>query len=334
MEPHMRASAALLVFGSLLFTTAGHAGSVLDRVRHDGFVRCGAEFRPGLVYVGTDGQAAGLLVDVCRAIAAAAIGPEGRFEFYEYESPNSYGAVRDDEHDVFFLTASELIEQGLTGKVVPGPTVFYETTAVMVRESSAPACGRSRRTTDLLSDGRQRHRHIEAWFASHHLDFIRMGYQEQVEMDDAYNVQVCKGLAGEITSLALMRLDGGVNDLNSRILPEPLAAFPIMAATGTTDAEWSAIVAWTVHTIIAGETPTTEWAAGGAVSLPVEAPRTAVAQRLAEARDRRGRGITATSIAATLGRSRPTTCRADSTRRGRKAELCCLLMRNRPFGNS
>jgi general L-amino acid transport system substrate-binding protein len=117
------------------------------------------------------------------------------------------------------------------------------------------------------------HRHVEAWFAAHQLDFVRMGYQEDVEMFDAYNVQACKGLAGEVTTLAQVRLDGGVNQLRSRILPEPLAAFPIMAITGTKDAEWSAVVAWTVHTLLRAETPKAEWAAGGVESLPVvEAP--------------------------------------------------------------
>jgi general L-amino acid transport system substrate-binding protein len=105
-----------------------------------------------------------------------------------------------------------------------------------------------------------------------------MGYQEEVEMNDAYNVQVCKGLAGEVTNLAQVRLDGGVNDLHSRILPEPLAAFPIMAATGTKDAEWSAIVAWTVHTILRAETPKADWAAGGVESLPVKAPELQLAK--------------------------------------------------------
>jgi len=264
------AAASLLL---LLSASAGHAGSVLDRVTSEGVVRCGSEARPGLVSVSPDGRAAGLLLDICRAIAAAVLGPSGRLEFYRYESSKSYDQVRNNEHDVFFFSASEILEEELAGKVVPGPTVFYETTAVMVSESSpvqhvADLVGRPI-CFSLASNG---HRHVEAWFAAHHLDFVRMGYQEDVEMFDAYNVQACKGLAGEITTLAQVRLDGGVNELRSRILPEPLAAFPIMAATGTKDAEWSAIVAWTIHTLLRAEAPKVDWAAGGAESLPIEAP--------------------------------------------------------------
>jgi general L-amino acid transport system substrate-binding protein len=74
-----------------------------------------------------------------------------------------------------------------------------------------------------------------------------------------------------VTTLAETRLDGGVNKLQSRILPEPLAAFPIVAATGTRDGEWSAIVAWAVHTLVRGEVPAAKWASGGLDSLPVVA---------------------------------------------------------------
>ena len=265
--------AAIVLVLSALFAPACHAGAVLDRVTSDGVVRCGGVTRPGLVSVGADGHAAGLLLDICRAVAAAVLGPNGRIEFYQYESSKSYDAVRNNNHDVVFLSASEMLTEGLAGKLVPSTPVFFQTTAVMVSKSS---------TAQHLSDltgrpicfpiARNSDRHLEAWFAAHHLDFIHMGFQEDVEMYDAYNVQMCKGLAGEVTTLAEVRRDGGVNKLQSRILPEPLAAFPIMAATGTNDAEWSAIVAWTIHTLLRAESPTSYWATGGAESLPIKAP--------------------------------------------------------------
>jgi len=262
---------AAVLLASVLFAATGRAGEVLERVRSQGVVRCGGETRPGLVSVAPGGYAAGLFLDICRAIGAAVLPPSSRFEFYRYESSKSYNAVRNNEHDVFFLSASELLEENLIAKVVPGPTVFYQTTSVMVSESS-PA----KHLADLaglpicFSIGSNSHRHLEAWFAAHHLDFIRMAYQEDVELFDTYNVQVCKGLASEATMLAQVRLDGGVNQLKSRILPELLAAFPIMAASGTKDAEWSAIVAWTIHTLLRAEVPTIEWSAGGIDSLPID----------------------------------------------------------------
>jgi general L-amino acid transport system substrate-binding protein len=254
---------------------AVHAGSVLDKVRQAGVVRCGAAPRPGLFGLRPDGHDVprGLFLDLCGAIAAGVLGPDSRMEFHPYEFSKAYEAVRDGSDDVFFLSASEILEEHLAGQVVPGPTVFVQTTAVMVPEGS-PA----QHVSDLagqpicFSLASNAHRHLEAWFAARHVDFVRMGYQEDVELYDAYNVQVCRALAGEVTTLAHVRLDGGINGLQSRILPEPLAAFPILSATGTKDAEWAAIVAWTLHSLMRAEVPTAEWAAGGLDSLPVEAP--------------------------------------------------------------
>lgn len=250
-----------------------HAGSVLDKVRQGGVIRCGGEPRPGMVAIRPDGAATGLFLDLCRGIGTAVLGPSARFEFHLYDAPKAYDAVRDGSDDVFFLTASEILKERLADRVVPGPAVFFQTTAIMVAESS-PA----QHVSDLagqpicFSIGSNAQRHLEAWFAAHHLNFVRMGYQEDVELYDSYNVQVCRGLASEVTTLAEVRLDGGVNELKSRILPEPLAAFPILAATGTKDAEWATLVAWTVDTLMRAEVPTTEWAAGGIDSLPIVAP--------------------------------------------------------------
>ena len=45
-----------------------------------------------------------------------------------------------------------------------------------------------------------------------------------------------------------------------------------MAATGVSDAKWSAIVAWTVDTLISAQRPETAWSNTGAKAMPVVAP--------------------------------------------------------------
>ena len=60
--------------------------------------------------------------------------------------------------------------------------------------------------------------------------------------------------------------------MKSRILPEPLTVFPLMATSATNDAEWAAVVAWTVHVLVSAERPETHWYHGGAKALPIVAP--------------------------------------------------------------
>ncbi len=253
--------------------SVARAGTVVDRVKARGVVRCGSVERPGLASADDHGHWRGLNVDVCRAIAAAVLKSPERIEYHEYETPKDFDAVRNHQDDVYFLTGSEINEQKLAGKLVPGPTVFVESHGVMVPSTSA-----ARHVSDLAKDticfmiGSSVDRSLEAYFGALHRNWFRRAFSEDGEMIDTYNVQNCHAIAGEITTLATIRLDSGVNRLSSRILPDPLMTFPVMATTGTDDAQWSAIVGWTVHTLVSAERPETRWYAGGAGAMPIAAP--------------------------------------------------------------
>lgn len=249
------------------------AGAVLDRIRASKVIHCGGAPRPGLVDLGEDGRATGLYLDICRAVGAAVLGTDGHIDFGQYDSSKAFDAVRNGTDDLMFLSASEIMAEGLADKVLPGPPVFFETTNVMVSVTSPiQHVGDLAGKPICFSLGSSTQRHLEAWFAAHHLDFIRMGYQEDVEFYDTYGAQVCGAMAAELTTLAEVRLDGGVNHLKSRILPESLAVFPIMAGTPVQDPAFSAIVAWAVHTLVRAAAPAAPWTSGGIDALRIEAP--------------------------------------------------------------
>ncbi|MEH1843732.1 MAG: hypothetical protein V7L25_01630 [Nostoc sp.] len=263
----------LTLLGVSCSISTAQAGSVIKRVKEHNVVRCGSVERTGLATEAEPGGWSGLNVDVCRAIAAAVLGSSDRIEYHEYETPKDFDAVRNQQDDVYFLTGSEIDEQKLAGKLVPGPTIFVESNAVMVASTSA-----AQHVSDLAKEsicfmiGSSVERSLTAYFGGLHKNWFRRPFSEDGEMIDTYNVQNCQAIAGEITTLANIRLDPGVNRLSSRILPESLTTFPVIAATGTADAQWSAIVAWTVDTLINAQRPETPWYAGGAGVMPIFAP--------------------------------------------------------------
>jgi general L-amino acid transport system substrate-binding protein len=253
------------------FSNAG-AGSVIERVKGAGIVRCGSVARPGLASATGQGHWSGLNVDICRAVAAALLESPERIEYHGYVTAKDFDAVRNRQDDIYFLTGSEINEQKLAGKVVPGPAVFVEADVVM-----APTTSAARHVEELAGAGicfmigSPAERGLEAYFDKLQKVWFRRAFSEYGEMNDAYNAQNCLAMAGELTTLASVRLDPGVNRLSSRILPESLTVFPMMVATGAEDAQWSAIVAWTIHTLVSAERPETRWYAGGAGAMPVEA---------------------------------------------------------------
>jgi general L-amino acid transport system substrate-binding protein len=269
----LASSNAISVARAAPTVAAARAQGVLERVKARGVVRCGSVERPGLAHVDEKGRWRGLHVDVCRAVAAAVLGAPDRIEFHEYESQKDFDAVRSQQDDVYFLTGSEVNQQKLAGKVLPVATVFVESQVVMVPAASAAQDVRDvAGHTICFLIGSSAERSLENYFETLKQGWLRVPFSEDGEMNDAYNVQRCHAIAGEVTTLATLSFDPGVNRLSSRILPESLEAFPVMAATGTADARWTAIVAWTVHTLVSAERPKTKWYSGGTWAMPIEAP--------------------------------------------------------------
>jgi general L-amino acid transport system substrate-binding protein len=248
-----------------------HAGPIVDRIKSSGVIRCGGVPRPGLVGQSADGrQASGLYLDLCRAIGAALVGQAGKVEFHPYDSDSAFARIPKGADDLVFLDGSEIADHRLAGAATLGPAVYFVSTAAMVH---GPAS--IHQLSDLAAksicfyQGDDAHMSLEASMAARHVDFVRMGYMEYGELHDAYAAGVCEAQVGESGDLAAARLEEHRGPA-SRILTEPLAAFPVFAATPASDPQWSAIVAWAIYALERAELPATAWTAAGLKSLAVE----------------------------------------------------------------
>jgi general L-amino acid transport system substrate-binding protein len=265
----MRGLAAAIAC-TLAFCPLAHAGAIVDRIKSAGVIRCGAAPRPGLLNLLPDGAPSGLYLDLCRAIGAALLGPEGKIEFHPYDSESAFERVENGADDLVFLDGSDIADHRLAGAATLGPAVYFVSTAVMVHGDSTV-----RQLSDLAGksicfyQGDDAHLNLEAAMATRRLDFVRMGYMEYGELHDAYNARICDAQVGESGDLAVARLEERARP-PSRILAEPLATFPVFALTPASDPQWSAIVAWTIYGLQRAELPATPWTAAGLKSLGVE----------------------------------------------------------------
>jgi general L-amino acid transport system substrate-binding protein len=238
----------LLLFGA---RTVPASAGVLDRIRAEAILHCGGTVRPGLAFPGPDGKLAGLEVDICQAVATAVLGPAAKVDFHPYLLPPSYDALRQGRDELSFLTESEIIDADLAGTLLPGPPIFFLSDAVLVPEGS-PA----RRVADLAGlnvcsePGTGAERSIAPWFATRHLALSYFPFQESDEELDAYYAGHCSAMVNEITSIAAIRLQVAADGHASRILPDRLAAYPIMAVTGLADPRWSALVGWILPAVM------------------------------------------------------------------------------------
>ncbi|MDE2147149.1 MAG: hypothetical protein KGJ24_10730 [Burkholderiales bacterium] len=229
--------------------------------------------RPGLAQAQGEGRWGGLLVEVCRAIAAAA-GRPGPVDFRAVTTPAEARGWFQQPGEVAFLSGRDIAVAGLAGRIVPGPTVFVVQDLAMV-----PAASPAQHLADLAGAGvcfmagSTAEQGLEAAFERLGQPWLRHPFSERGEMEDAYAAGHCQAVAAEASELARIRLQPGQAALHSRLLPEPLTTFPLLAATAVADgARWAASVAWAVYTLAAASQPGNRWFAGGADAMPVAAP--------------------------------------------------------------
>lgn len=246
--------------------------STAERIHARGAVACGAVERPGLAEEDSQGRWRGLEVDICRAIAVAVLGSADRIVFSGYGSPDEFDRVRRNDDDVSFLSGGDMATHRLADAVVPGPTVFLAEIGVMV-----PADSSAKNVVDLAGQGicfmiaEPAESSLSEYFEGIDKGWLRHPYSETGEMEDAYAVRRCQAVAGETTALAKTRGLPSQAKLRSRLLPQALSTFPIIATTGLKDARWAATVGWVVDTLIAAERPERKWFAGGTRAMPVGA---------------------------------------------------------------
>jgi general L-amino acid transport system substrate-binding protein len=250
-----------LATAAFLFPLAlapAHAAGVIERIRAHGVLHCGAVERPGIAESPPAGPGAGgvtgIAVDICRALAIAVLGPAGRVSFSLYEAPHSFDPLRRGSDELAFLTGGEIADQDLGGVVLPGPTIAIDAVGVMVPDASpvhrlADLSGQ----TVCLMIGSFPQRALEAAATGLHLSISRLPFEEDVEMLDAYNVGRCGAVVGEAGYLAVMRHTPGVRGLVSRLLPETLAADPVLAVTNQRDGAWAAAVAWVFDALLVAD---------------------------------------------------------------------------------
>ena len=85
----------------LLSAGAAHAGTTLDAIKKNGFIRCGAsDGLPGFSFADEKGNYSGIDVDVCRAVAAAVFGDATKVKFTPLTAKERFTALQSGEVDV------------------------------------------------------------------------------------------------------------------------------------------------------------------------------------------------------------------------------------------
>src|SRR5471032_3498015 len=133
---NIAAAIGFLALG-LPFISAHAATPTLDTVKARGTVRCGVSTGfPGFALPDSQGIYRGLDVDVCRAVAAAALGDAGKVQYVPLTAVQRFTALQSGEVDVLARNATwtyaRNVQLGLTFTGVN----YYDGTGFLVGAAS------------------------------------------------------------------------------------------------------------------------------------------------------------------------------------------------------
>ncbi|GAN76606.1 ABC amino acid permease/signal transduction systems [Acidisphaera rubrifaciens HS-AP3] len=242
----------LVLLPAALSPVPARADGTLARVRTAGVLPCAGTLAPGLDFPDiTEHRLYGLEVEVCRAIAAAVIGPAAPIHFRSLREGTQGPVVRRGLDAVFFLTMEDVIANHLQNLLLQGAPVFLRAQRVAVRADSPIQHVEELRGHHICAEpGTGSERALHAWFAERHLSFTFFPFEEQEEMIDAFTAGRCDAMADDVLRLAGMRVDARRMGTALRILPESLSLVPVYVFTRTDDGAWAAGVAWVVDTLL------------------------------------------------------------------------------------
>ena len=245
-----QAGLALAVLGT--FGGTAEAGT-LDDVRARGTLVCGvSDGLPGFSTRSPDGDWSGFDVDMCHAIAAAALGDATAVDYVPLSASARFDALRAGKVDVLSRNSTWTMSRDLGGLEFAG-IAYYDGQGFMAHAVDGM-------TSALQLDGARvcvvtgttTEENAAAWFAASDLGVSFVRFTSRPEARMAFASNDCDVFTADASALAAERSILPSPD-DYVILPEIISKEPLGPVTRDGDPAWTQLVRWTLYGLINAE---------------------------------------------------------------------------------
>lgn len=247
----------LLLALALLPLAAGAQATspTLDSIRKANTLTCGID-QSEAEFSMTDehGPRVAFDTDLCKAVAAAILGPHAQLSIKGYpDNETALAALRRREVDLIASVSDDFSHATLPGVTLSQP-VLYDAIGLLV-----PRAAHVTRIADLSGkkicflDQTEAEEALHSWFAAQHLTLVPFPFQEEGEMEAAFVTGNCTALAGDLTRLAAARTAFGASAGDYVLLGETLAFDPVAMASRSDDPAFAGILCWTFNLLLAAD---------------------------------------------------------------------------------
>ncbi len=240
---------------ALSFIGAAHAGKTLDAINQRGQLVCGVN--PGLQgFSAADSQGnwAGLDVDVCKAIAATILKDASKVKWVPLNASQRFAALQSGEIDILSRnTTWTLTRDASLGLFFTG-TTYYDGQGFMVtKKSKITSAKQLKGATVCVQSGTTTEKNLNDYSKAMNLNMKPVVFETQEAADKAYDAGRCQAYTTDASGLASIRNKALSKPDDHVILPELISKEPLGPSVRRGDDEFFTIAKWVVFALIEAE---------------------------------------------------------------------------------
>lgn len=226
----------------------------LAAIRARGWVSCGVN--PGLsgfAFADDRGTWRGFDVDICRAIAAAALGDAKAIRFTPVSAEDRFSALRSGSIDVLSRNASWTVARDAGEGVDFAAITYFDGQGFLVPKSLALTSADELNGARIcVQAGTASEANLADYFQARGLKYTAVVTKTEAEARVKYQADGCDAFTADISALASSR--SVMNSPNAHvILPTVISKEPLAPVVRQDDPVWTDIVRWTVYSLILAE---------------------------------------------------------------------------------
>jgi general L-amino acid transport system substrate-binding protein len=246
---------AIAVALTTAFAGSAYAGKTLDAVKQRGQLVCGVNpSLPGFSSADSQGNWAGLDVDVCKAVAATVLSDASKIKWVPLNASQRFAALQSGEVDVLSRnTTWTLTRDASLGLHFTG-TTYYDGQGFMVtKKSKITSAKQLKGATVCVQSGTTTEKNLTDYSKSAGLNMKPVVFETQEATNKAYFSGRCQAYTTDASGLASVRNKEAGNPEDHVILPELISKEPLGPSVRRGDDEFFAIVKWVVFALIEAE---------------------------------------------------------------------------------
>jgi general L-amino acid transport system substrate-binding protein len=250
-----RIALGALVAAGAMAAVPAHAGKTLDAIKARGQLVCGVNpSLPGFSAADSQGNWAGLDVDVCKAIAATVLSDASKIKWTPLNASQRFAVLQSGEIDVLSRnTTWTLTRDASLGLHFTGVT-YYDGQGFMVpKKSKITSAKNLKGATVCVQSGTTTEKNLNDYSKSMKLNIKPVVFDTQEATNKAYFAGRCQAYTTDASGLASVRNKEATNPDDHVILPELISKEPLGPSVRRGDDEFFAIVKWVVFALIEAE---------------------------------------------------------------------------------